>query len=204
MDIVVVDYGLGNLASVYNALKFLGADAKISESPSDAEKAKKLVLPGVGAFRDAIAGLKERGLAEPLKRHLLSGKPYLGICLGLQILFEKSEEGASKGLGVLKGKVKRFREKDGVKVPHIGWNRVKFEGQGSKPGITDGIENSSYFYFDHSYYAEPSEGGIVAGITDYGINFASMISRDNIYAVQFHPERSQRLGLEMLRNFIAQ
>ena len=200
MKIIVVDYGLGNLTSVYNALKFLGASARVSASPEDLIKADKIVLPGVGAFKDAMRGLEKRGLLGPLNQALLTGKPYLGICLGLQILFEKSEEGIAKGLGVLKGKVKRFQEKDGIKVPQIGWNRVKLLSYSL--GLMKGIEDNSYFYFDHSYYAEPKDKTITAATTDYGINFTSMIWQDNIYAVQFHPERSQDLGLKVLENFI--
>ncbi len=200
MPVVIADYGMGNLASVYNALNFLGANVKISESPSDIEKADKLVLPGVGAFKDAILGLKKRGLLGPLTKFLSSGKAYLGICLGLQILFEASEEGNALGLGIFKGKVKRFRKEDGVKVPHIGWNSIKLKAYNLK--LTAGIKDGSYFYFDHSYYAEPDDKSVVAATTDYGVNFASMLHKDNIYAVQFHPEKSQELGLKLLKNFI--
>lgn len=202
MNIVVIDYGLGNLASVYNALSFLGAKPKISKSPEDIEKADKLVLPGVGAFPDAMLELEKRNLIEPIKKSLASGKVYLGICLGLQILFEESEEGKAKGLGVFKGKVKRFRKENGIKIPHIGWNIVKSKIPNTKFRLMKNIENDPYFYFDHSYYAEPRNKAIVAGVTDYGVSFASMLYRDNIYAVQFHPERSQNLGLKMVENFI--
>lgn len=202
MSIIVIDYGLGNLTSVYNALKFLGAKAKISRSPQDLNKADKIVLPGVGAFKDAMRGLEKRNLVEAIKKALSSGKAYLGICLGLHVLFEESQEGNVNGIGILKGSVKRLQEKDGVKVPHIGWNGIKFKMQDAKCKITDGIEEGSHFYFDHSYYAEPKDGNIVAATTDYGVNFASMLHRDNIYAVQFHPERSQGLGLKLLENFI--
>ena len=200
MKIVVIDYGMGNLASVFNALKFLGASARVSEHPSEIEKADKIVLPGVGAFHDAISGLRERGLVEPIKKSLSSGKPYLGICLGLQLLFEESEEAKSKGLGIFKGKVKRFSEKDGIKVPQIGWNTVRFAPCAAR--LADGIKSDAYFYFDHSYYGDPEDKNIIAGTTDYGVTFASMISKDNIWATQFHPERSQTLGLKLLENFI--
>lgn len=202
MNIVVIDYGLGNLTSVYNALSFLGAKPKISKLPEDIEKADKLVLPGVGAFPDAMLELEKRNLIEPIKKSLASGKVYLGICLGLQILFEESEEGKAKGLGVFKGKVKRFRKENGIKIPHIGWNIVKSKIPNTKFRLMKNIENDPYFYFDHSYYAEPRNKAIVAGVTDYGVSFASMLYRDNIYAVQFHPERSQDLGLKMVENFI--
>lgn len=200
MKIAIIDYGLGNLTSVSNALKFLGAKSKISDSPLDIEGADKLVLPGVGAFRDGIAGLRKRGLLGPLKKALSSGKIYLGICLGLHILFDASEEGNVIGLGILKGRVKRFNEKDGIKVPHIGWNTAKLKD--ASPKLTAGIKDDSYFYFDHSYYVDPGDKNTIEAVTDYGGNFASMIRKGNIYAVQFHPERSQDLGLRMLENFI--
>ncbi|MCQ9206388.1 MAG: imidazole glycerol phosphate synthase subunit HisH [Omnitrophica bacterium] len=200
MKVTVIDYGLGNLASVYNALTFLGVDAKVSALPQDIDKADKLVLPGVGAFGNAMAGLHKRGLIEPIKNFLTSGKAYLGICLGLQLLFEQSEEGGVKGLGIFKGEVKRFQAASGIKVPHIGWNTVKLKADSSK--LTADIKDGSYFYFDHSYYASPEDTGAIAANTEYGINFASMIRRDNVYAVQFHPERSQKLGLKFLENFI--
>jgi len=200
LNIVVIDYGMGNLASVYNALKFLGVSVRVSESPRDSERADKIVLPGVGAFHDAISGLRERGLVEPIKKSLASGKAYLGICLGLQLLFEESEEAKAKGLGIFKGKVKRFSIKSGIKVPQIGWNTVRFRPCAA--GLAGGIKDDSYFYFDHSYYGDPEDKSIIAATTEYGANFASMINKDNIYAVQFHPERSQALGLAMLENFI--
>jgi glutamine amidotransferase len=202
MNIVVIDYGLGNLRSVYNALTFLGANVKVSESPVDIKNAKKLVLPGVGAFRDAMTGLAQRGLIEPLKASLAAGKPYLGICLGQQLLFEKSEEGRIDGLGILKGRVARFQEKDGIKVPHIGWNNVDCRPETRNMRLFKGVKDKAYFYFDHSYYVDPEEKEIIAATTDYGIAFASYTERENIFAAQFHPERSQALGLKMLKNFI--
>ncbi|OGW75465.1 MAG: imidazole glycerol phosphate synthase, glutamine amidotransferase subunit [Omnitrophica bacterium RBG_13_46_9] len=220
MNIVVIDYGLGNLRSVYNALAFLGADTKISGSPEDIENADKIVLPGVGAFPDAMSGLEKRGLVGPLRQFLTSGRAYLGICLGLQLLFESSAEGGANGLGVFRGKVRRFMAEDGIKVPHIGWNAVSCQLsavpdlvgtpknlirrtaiRGSHK-LMEGIKDGSYFYFDHSYYAEPVDKDTVAAITDYGAEFASFVRKDNIYAVQFHPERSQELGLRLLENFI--
>jgi len=202
VSVVVIDYGLGNLTSVYNALRFLGAKAKISASPEDLRKADRIVLPGVGAFTDAMKGLEKRGLVEEIKKFISSGKPYLGICLGLQLLFEKSEEGKAKGLGLFKGTVKRFREEDGIKVPQIGWNTVSFRPSATGLKIIDGIAGGGYFYFDHSYYAEPEDTSLVAATTDYGISFASMISKESVFAVQFHPERSQDAGLKFLENFI--
>ena len=200
MKIVVIDYGLGNLRSVYNALKFLGQKPKISSKASDIEKADKLILPGVGAFQDAILGLKDRNLIEPIKKAIYGGKPYLGICLGLQILFERSEEGNEDGLGVLKGRVKRFNEKDGIKVPQIGWNKIK-KVKG-KATLLDGVNDNSYFYFVHSYYGDPEDKSVIAGQTKYGVKFGSILKKNNVNAVQFHPERSQDLGLKVLENFI--
>ena len=202
MSVVIIDYGLGNLTSVYNALNFLGANPKITESPHDVKNAEKIILPGVGAFGDAMLGLEKRKLIASLKESISKGKIYLGICLGLQILFEESEEGEAKGLGILKGKVKRFQEKDSIKVPQIGWNRVKYGLTGSRLQVTNDIDDGSYFYFDHSYYGDPLDKRIVAGTTDYGIEFSSFIWTENIYAVQFHPERSQKLGLKFLENFL--
>ena len=200
--IVVIDYGLGNLTSVYNAFVFLDADVRVSSSRETIESVGKIVLPGVGAFQDAMKGLDERGLIEPLRECLSSGKIYLGICLGLQVLFETSEEGNREGLGVLKGKVRRFDETKGVKIPHIGWNSVDKLDKARDQRLTDGIEDGSYFYFDHSYYGKPDDEGIIAGTTEYGDRFGSFMAKDNIYAVQFHPERSQALGLRLLKNFI--
>jgi len=200
LKIVVIDYGLGNLTSVHNALKFLKGNAVVSSSPHSLDECDKIVLPGVGSFGDAMLGLKERGLIGPLKKNISSGKPYLGICLGLQILFEKSEEGNKEGLGIFKGSVKRFSEKDGIKVPQIGWNRVNIKSDNAK--LMQGVKSGSYFYFDHSYYGLPEDKGIVAGTTCYGLEFASMIEKKNINALQFHPERSQELGLRILANFM--
>ncbi len=202
MNIAIIDYGLGNIRSVYNAFKLLKARPLITDRPGEIKKADKIVLPGVGAIGDAVKGLSERDILEPLIKRLSEGVLYLGICLGLQILFEKSEEGASKGLGVLKGEVRRFNEKDGIKVPQIGWNKVKLNIKDQKSNITAGITDEAYFYFDHSYYAEPADKNIITGTTDYGKTYASMIQKNNIYAVQFHPERSQSLGLRLLENFI--
>lgn len=202
MSIIIIDYGLGNLISVYNALRFLKADVKISDKKEDLKRADKIILPGVGASGDAMRGLKERGLSDALKEYILSGGIYLGICLGLQLLFEISEEGDTPGLGVFKGKVVRFEEKNGVKVPHIGWNRVEYSARAKACELFKGIKDNSYFYFDHSYYAVPEEPEAYSGGTFYGRMFTSMIWKNNIYAVQFHPERSQDLGLRLLNNFI--
>ncbi len=197
MSIVIVDYGMGNLSSVYNALLSLKADALISSTPSEVDNASKLILPGVGSFPDAIKGLEKRNLIDPIKRFLTSGKVYLGICLGLQILFEKTEEGNAKGLGIFKGDVRHFQKKKGFKIPHMGWNSVNF-----KKSLKD-IKNNSYFYFVHSYYVQVKDKNVVSGTTEYaGERFTSMISKDNIYAVQFHPEKSQEIGLKFLKSFL--
>ncbi|MBN1871424.1 MAG: imidazole glycerol phosphate synthase subunit HisH [Candidatus Omnitrophica bacterium] len=199
--IAVIDYGVGNLGSVSNAIKYLGGPAKITNRPADLKKADKIVLPGVGAFKDALDSMNELGLIEPLKEEISKGKIYLGICLGLEVLFEKSEEGdgGSEGLGIIKGDVVKFRGR-GLKVPHMGWNQVKTERQGCP--LFKGISDGSFFYFVHSYYVEPVHGGIKAATTDYGLNFTSMVWKENIFATQFHPEKSQTVGLKFLLNFL--
>jgi len=201
MNIVIVDYGLGNLKSVYNACISLGANAKISDSPGDISKADKIVLPGVGAFQDTIEEMHKRDIMEAIKKFIKSGKLYLGICLGLQILFESSEEGSSKGLSIFKGTVKRFKQKPGLKIPHMGWNSV---GVKNNHAVMKRIVDNAYFYFVHSYYADPDDKEIIVGETTYGgVDFASLVIKDNIYATQFHPEKSQELGLRFLKNFVA-
>ena len=202
--IVVVDYGMGNLRSVSKALESLGASVRVSSDPKDVAAADKLILPGVGAFPAAMQELSARRLVEPIKRFIASGKPYLGICLGLQLLFESSEEGeGAKGLGVLAGAVKRFAPAASRKVPHMGWNDVRRPGPQDGCPLLAGIPDGSFVYFVHSYYAEPAERGITALETDYGVRFAAMVWRDHLYATQFHPEKSQAIGLQLLKNFIA-
>ncbi len=196
--IVIVDYGMGNLKSVEKGFLKVGVDVKISSDPEDVEKAHALVLPGVGAFRDCMSNLSNLELPERIIKSIERGKPYLGICLGLQILFTESEEfGHAKGLDIFQGRVVRFPKSD-LKVPHMGWNTVKLH---DSPPLFDGIENSQFFYFVHSYYVVPGDGGIIAGTTDYGVEFTSMIWKDNIIATQFHPEKSQKLGLRIIENF---
>ncbi len=204
--IVIVDYGMGNLRSVSKAFETVGAKAKVSSSPKDIARADKLVVPGVGAFKDAMAELKSRRLIGPINEFVKSGRPFLGLCLGLQLIFSKSEEGGScKGLDFIKGKVVKFKSKK-LKIPHMGWNQLGFEVRGSrvkaKCPLLKGIPEGSYVYFVHSYYAVPEDKGCVAAWTDYGIKFPSVIRSDNIYATQFHPEKSQKLGLKILRNFV--
>jgi len=199
---VIIDYGMGNLASVYNAMKFLGGDIKVSSASQDIKDADKLILPGVGGFRDTMEGLDKRGLLNVLQKAIREGKIYLGICLGLQILFEKSEEGNARGLGIFKGSVRKFQKDKGLKIPHIGWNSVDKRQIIDDKMLLDGIRNYSYFYFVHSYYADPEDKSIIEATTNYGARFASCVWKDNIHAVQFHPERSQEIGLKMLKNFI--
>ncbi len=197
--IAIVDYGMGNLRSVQKAFERNGAKAKITSSPDDIRKADKLVLPGVGAFDCAMHELKKRKLVKPIKDKIKSGAPYLGLCLGLQLLFESSQEGgAKKGLGIIPGTVKRFR--GDMKIPHMGWNTVELKKKNCP--LFKGLKDKDYFYFVHSYYAVPKESGWILATTRYGVNFCSAIWKDNIFATQFHPEKSQASGLKIIRNFI--
>ena len=197
--ITVVDYGMGNLRSVSKALEKVGLEVKVSSNPKDIEDARGIVVPGVGAFGDAMHNLERLGLLQPVLNSIQKGKPYLGICLGLQILFEYGYEfGEHKGLGVLKGKVIRFENKEGFKVPHMGWNQVWIK---HKDGLFSGIKDGEYFYFVHSFYAVPSESTDIASITDYSVDFCSAVQKENVWAVQFHPEKSQKAGLKLLENF---
>lgn len=199
--IVVVDYGSGNLRSVSKALEYLGASVKVSSKPVDIEVSEKVVLPGVGAFGDAVGALKDLKLFEVIKAHIQNEKPFLGICLGLQLLFTESEESPGiEGLGVFKGKVSRFHSRN-IKVPHIGWNQVEFL---KEHPLLENVLNPSYFYFDHSYYAVPETEALVAGRCEHGDDKVTAILADrNIFATQFHPEKSQGAGLTILKNFIS-
>ena len=203
--IIVVDYGMGNLRSVSKALERAGAKVKVSSDPGEILRADKLVVPGVGAFKDAMAELKSRRLIGPIKGFVDSGRPFLGLCLGLQLIFTRSEEGGiNKGLGLLKGDVGKFRSKK-LKIPHMGWNQLVISGkrkaERSCP-LLKGIPEGSYVYFVHSYYAKPEDKKCVAAWTDYGVKFPSVVCSKNIYATQFHPEKSQELGKKILRNFV--
>ncbi len=196
--IVIVDYGMGNLRSVEKGFLKVGVDVKVTSSPRDVEDASAVVLPGVGAFRDCMRNLDDLGLLNAVLRSIEKGKPYLGICLGLQILFSESTEfGHCRGLDVIKGKVVRFPAM-GLKIPHMGWNTVRLK---KAPPVFNGIVDESYFYFVHSYYVVPDSDEPVSGTTTYGIEFTSMVWKDNIIATQFHPEKSQRLGLRVLKGF---
>ncbi|HPN88482.1 MAG TPA: imidazole glycerol phosphate synthase subunit HisH [Candidatus Omnitrophota bacterium] len=195
--IAIIDYGMGNLRSVEKAFEKVGANVKITQSIPDILKAEKIVLPGVGAIKPAVEKLIELHLVEPIQKSIADGKPFLGICLGLQLLFEKSDEGGDvKGLGILKGTVPRFKS---LKVPQMGWNQIHIQ-QKDCP-LYRGIPDGSNFYFCHSYYVEPTDKTIVATTTDYGLAFSSSIAVKNIFGVQFHPEKSQTLGLQILKNF---
>ena len=195
--IAIIDYGMGNLRSVQKAFEKVGAAAVITQNPGDIEKADQVVLPGVGAMQPAMQKLQELHLIDPIKKAITGGKPFLGICLGLQLLFEKGFEGGEvDGLGIFPGTVERFAS---LKVPHMGWNQIKIEN--SQCPLFAGVSNMSHFYFCHSYYIKPWDSKIVAAATDYGIEFASAIASENVFGVQFHPEKSQTLGLEILKNF---
>ncbi|PIV62839.1 imidazole glycerol phosphate synthase subunit HisH [Candidatus Roizmanbacteria bacterium CG01_land_8_20_14_3_00_33_9] len=194
--IVIIDYGLGNLGSVKNALDKLGVDSMVSKSVKDIEKATGLVLPGVGSATEGMKNLRKSGLNKVILKQIKLKKPILGICLGMQLLFFLSEEGNTECLNVIEGKVKKFNNK--LKVPQIGWNQVK-----QKPSkLFLGIKDKSYFYFVHSYYCQASEEKIIIGSTEYGINFTSAIEDKNIFGVQFHPEKSGENGLKLLKNFV--
>jgi glutamine amidotransferase len=190
---------MGNLRSVQKALEKVGADVELTTDPQQVAEADKLVLPGVGAFEDAMRNLREAKLIEPIRDYLRSGKPFLGICLGLQMLFDVGyEDGEHAGLGIFPGKVVRFQLPPELKVPHMGWNQLQIR----KPSpILAGLESGADVYFVHSYYVVPDDRSIIATETDYGGPFTSMIQQDRVFATQFHPEKSQRVGLGILQRF---
>jgi glutamine amidotransferase len=197
--IAIIDYGMGNLRSVQKGFEKVGHEAIVTSDQTEVQRASKVVLPGVGAFEDAIAELRRRDLVKPVLDAIESGRPFLGICLGLQLLFEVSyENGQHEGLGVLKGEVVRFQLPPEFSVPHMGWNQLAVR---RRPPILEGIADGTYFYFVHSYYVVPSDPNVIATETDYSGPFCSMIWRDNVYATQFHPEKSQTDGLRVLRSF---
>jgi glutamine amidotransferase len=199
--IAIIDYGMGNIHSVRKALESCGGKTLVTNNPEDIERCEKLVLPGVGAFADAISEIKKQGLAQVIKKNIKKGKAFLGICLGMQLLFESSLESPKiKGLGLLKGEVKKFLPKKGLKIPHMGWNQIEIKNTACP--ILQGIKDKSFVYFCHSYYPRPLDKKIIAATTDYGADFASIICKDNIYAMQFHPEKSQAIGLKIIENFV--
>ena len=199
--IALLDYGAGNVRSVQKALTAAGGDVQLVPNPGTVAQADAVVLPGVGAFDDCINAMQRQELFEAARAFVSTGKPFLGICIGYQALFEKSEEfnSCAAGLGIFEGSVVRFPDAE-VKVPQIGWNEVQF----TKPDcpIIQGIESGSHFYFVHSYYPQPKDESIVATRTEYGVDFASAVWRDNVFATQFHPEKSQKAGLQLLTNFV--
>lgn len=197
----VIDYGRGNLRSVSKALEAVGANIQLLPDPEQIDRCAALVLPGVGAFGDCSRSLKQRGFTKPLQDWLAANKPFLGICLGYQILFESSEESpAADGLGFFSGKVRRFASEPGKKIPHMGWNSLSFTD--NQP-IFRNLPKNPFVYFVHSFYPAPENSEIVSSWCNYGISFASSVSAGNIHAVQFHPEKSQELGLQILKNFIS-
>ena len=200
--IAIIDYGMGNIHSVKKALETMRAETVVTSDPALVNKADKVVFPGQGAFGDAVAQLDKEGLGEAIKEHIAKKKIYLGICLGMQILFESSQESDGvNGFGILKGKVVKFSDMGQLKVPHMGWNQLK-KTAGQCPILRDVADNSNV-YFCHSYYPDPASNSLIAASTDYGSDFASIIWQDNVYGVQFHPEKSQSVGLRILQNFVA-
>lgn len=198
--IAILDYDMGNLRSVSKAVEHVGGKATITRDPKAVAKADKVILPGVGAFRDCIGNLKEYGLVDPVKEFIASGRPFLGICVGMQLLADESEEGGRyEGLGIIPGKVKRFPADSGLKVPHMGWNQLRLKGE---PTLLKGLDGE-FVYFVHSYFVEPAKPkGLVAATCDYGTTFAAALEKDNVFATQFHPEKSQSIGLKILERFV--
>ncbi|MBI5931336.1 MAG: imidazole glycerol phosphate synthase subunit HisH [Chloroflexi bacterium] len=197
--IAIVDYGAGNLRSVQNTLKHLGAEVKTVSRPSELEGTDKIVLPGVGAFGAGMAALRDSGFVEPIIAAAKAGVPLLGICLGMQYLFDSSEEmGTHQGLGLLPGRVVKFPP-NGPLVPHIGWNQLHIRQQNS---LLRGVHEGDYAYFVHSYYVEAADPNDILASTDYGLNYASVVGRGNIFGIQCHPEKSQHVGQRILRNFV--
>ena len=199
--IAIVDYGAGNLQSVKKALDFIGVSSVITKDAGQIRDAGAVILPGVGSFADAMASMHASGLTDTVLEAAHSGRPFLGICLGLQLLFEASEESPGVvGLGVLKGEIRRIPQQDGLKVPHIGWNSLALRQQG---GLFQGLEEEPYVYFVHSYYLHASDPSIVSAQTEYGVVIDAAVCRGSLHAVQFHPEKSGKTGLAMLKNFAA-
>ena len=195
--VAIIDYGVGNLRSVEKAFAATGQDAIVTSNKEELRKAKRLVLPGVGAFAACMSALHEYGLVDLVLERVTEGVPMLGVCVGMQMLFEGSDEfGKSEGLGLLKGRVRRFS--NDLIVPHVGWNRIH---QTRQHPLFSGIVDESFFYFVHSYFCEPEDGELIVGETSYGRNYASVVASKNVCGVQFHPEKSQSVGLKMLANF---
>lgn len=199
MKLAIIDYGVGNFRNVQKAFQAVGADADITESVQAVRDAGAVVLPGVGAFGDAIDNLRQRGLDRPVLDALRAGKPLFGICVGLQLMFDESEEmGQHTGLGIFPGKIVRFPTTE-LPVPHMGWNQIH---PAQAHPLLNHIDNGDFAYFAHSYYARPQNPAHVVATTDYGLDYASVVARDNVCAIQFHPEKSQQVGLQILKNFV--
>jgi len=199
--IAIIDYGMGNIHSVNKALQLFGAKTITTSQAKELKDCEKIVLPGVGAFADAMKELEAKELVTALKAEIKKKKPFLGICLGMQLLFQESEEASKcKGLGILRGGVKRFPDKAGLKIPHMGWNQL--QGRLKDCPLLKGVPDEAFFYFCHSYYPQPSDAEVSAALTDYGIKFSSVVWQDNTYGVQFHPEKSQKAGLKIIENFV--
>ncbi len=198
--IAIIDYGAGNLQSVKKALDFIGAESEITMDKAKIENASHIILPGVGSFGDAMDSIRKRGLEKTIKKSADGSKPFLGICLGLQLLFEHSDESPeASGLGIFKGDIVTIPKNMGLKVPHIGWNSVELK---QNNGIFENVDNNSYFYFVHSYYLKNAPDDIVAGVTDYGVGIQCAVQKGLVCATQFHPEKSSEVGLKLLRNFV--
>ncbi|MDO5133432.1 MAG: imidazole glycerol phosphate synthase subunit HisH [Eubacteriales bacterium] len=201
--VAIIDYDAGNIKSVENAVRFLGREAVVTSDGDVILGADHVILPGVGAFGDAMGRLRERGLEETIKKAVAAGIPFLGICLGLQLLFEESEESPGvRGLSVLPGKIRRIPEGDGRKVPQIGWNDLTFTETGSRGRLFRGLESGCFVYFVHSYYLEAGDFSDVAATTEYGPVIHAAVEKGNVFACQFHPEKSERTGLRILQNFL--
>jgi glutamine amidotransferase len=197
--IAIVNYGLGNLHSVRKAVEYVGGDARVIQDAGDLSQADKIILPGVGAFKDGMQGLTSGNFDQALIEAVQRGVPLLGICLGMQLLFERSEEaGVHSGLGLISGRVLFFNQ-PGVKVPQIGWNQIEIQKESP---LLEGLGRGEYMYFNHSYYCQPTEPDVILSCTHYGIPFISSVARDNVFGVQFHPEKSQKMGLKILENFV--
>lgn len=197
--ICILDYGAGNLKSVVNAFRFIGAEVEVTHNAARLIQSQAVVLPGVGSFGDAAASLEQSGLRQPLLDFIASGRPFLGVCLGMQLLFDESEESPGvKGLSVFPGKIRRIPEGNGLKIPHIGWNSLTIE---QPNGLFAGVTEQSYVYFVHSFYLQSPKREIVSSHTQYGVTIDSSVQHENIYATQFHPEKSGQAGLQMLKNF---
>ncbi|MFL2627065.1 MAG: imidazole glycerol phosphate synthase subunit HisH [Dehalococcoidia bacterium] len=198
MDTAIVDYGTGNIRSVLKAVEFSGYSAEVIDTPEKISAAKSLIIPGQGSSGYAMKKLREKHLVNPIIDYIKQQRPFFGVCLGLQLLMETSEEDPEPCLGIISGEVKRFKHE--LKIPHMGWNQVQFTRQ--NPVFSE-IPEDSFFYFVHSYYVDPLDENIVLGKTDYGLNFCSAIAKDNIIATQFHPEKSGEIGLSLYKNFLA-